>query len=36
MSTSTTIIGIVLLVICIVPVILMNKYGKGNKIDEEK
>ncbi len=36
MSTSTTIIGIVLLAICIVPVILMNKYGKGNKNDEEK
>ena len=36
MSTSTTIIGIVLLAICIIPVILMNKYGKGNKNDEEK
>ena len=36
MSTSTTIIGIVLLAICIIPVLIMNKYGKGNKNDEEK
>ena len=36
MSTSTTIIGIVLLAICIIPVLIMNKYGKGNKHDEDK
>lgn len=36
MNTTTIIVGVVLLVICIIPVLILNKYGKGNKHDEEK
>lgn len=36
MNTTTIIVGVVLLAICIIPVLILNKYGKGNKKDEEK
>ena len=36
MNITTIIVGVVLLAICIIPVLILNKYGKGNKHDEEK
>ena len=36
MNTTTIIVGVVLLALGIIPVLILNKYGKGNKHDEEK
>jgi hypothetical protein len=36
MDATSIIMGIVLLAICIIPVLIMNKYGKGNKHDDAK
>lgn len=36
MNTTTIIVAVVLLALGIIPVLIMNKYGKGNKHDEEK
>lgn len=36
MNATTIIVGVVLLAISIIPVLILNKYGKGNKKDEEK
>ena len=36
MNTTTIIVGVVLLAISIIPVLILNKYGNGNKHDEEK
>lgn len=36
MNATTIIVGVVLLAISIIPILILNKYGKGNKKDEEK
>ena len=36
MNTTTIIVGVVLLAICIIPVLILNKYGKGDKHDDAK
>ncbi len=36
MNTTTIIVGVVLLAISIIPVLILNKYGKGNKHEEKK
>lgn len=36
MNTTTIIVAVVLLALGIVPILILNKYGKGNKKDEEK
>lgn len=36
MNTTTIIVGVVLLAISIIPILILNKYGKGNKQDEKK
>lgn len=35
MNTTTIIVAVVLLVLGIIPVLILNKYGKGNKYEEE-
>ncbi len=36
MNATTIIVAVVLLALGIVPILILNKYGKGNKHDEEK
>ena len=36
MNTTTIIVGVVMLAISIIPVLILNKYGKGNKHDDAK
>ena len=36
MNTTTIIVGVVLLALGIIPVLILNKYGKGNKHDDAK
>lgn len=36
MNTTTIIVGVVLLAISIIPILILNKYGKGNKHDDAK
>ena len=36
MNKTTIIVGVVLLAISIIPILILNKYGKVNKHDEEK